>query len=133
MAKIAAVGGSLQSVAMDEPLVSGRGPCALPVNEIAKRTAAYVAAVGASKAAKATGEAPQFGDIEPYPSIPVPVLIEWVKALETHGFKPAFLHLDINVHYVDVHRDVPFAADLRTLARFLHEAGIPFGVIFWSG
>jgi hypothetical protein len=96
MANIAAAGATLQIVAMDEPLVSGRGPCALPVDEIAKRTAAYVAAVRASKEAKTAGEAPEFGDIEPYPSIPVPVLIEWVKALEAHGFKPAFLHLDIN-------------------------------------
>jgi hypothetical protein len=133
MANIAAAGASLQVVAMDEPLVSGRGPCALPIDEIAKRTAAYVAAVKDSKEAKAAGPAPEFGDIEPYPSIPVPVLIEWVKALEAHGFKPAFLHLDINVHYLDVHPEVPLAADLRTLARFLHEAGIPLGVIFWSG
>ena len=63
----------------------------------------------------------------------MPVLIEWVKALEAHGFKPAFLHLDINVHYLDVHPEIPLAADLRVLARFLHEAGLPFGVIFWSG
>jgi hypothetical protein len=133
MANIAAAGATLQVVAMDEPLVSGRGPCALPIDEIAKRTAAYVAAVKGSKEAKAAGEAPEFGDIEPYPSIPVPTLIEWVKALEAHGFKPAFLHLDINVHYLDVHPEVPVAADLRTLVRFFHEAGIPFGVIFWSG
>jgi hypothetical protein len=133
IANIAAANAMLQVVAMDEPLVSGRGPCALPVEEIAKRTAAYVAAVKSSKEAQAAGEGPEFGDIEPYPSIPVPTLIEWVKALETHGFKPAFLHLDINVHYLDVHPEVPLADDLRTLARFFHDAGIPFGVIFWSG
>jgi hypothetical protein len=123
----------LQVVAMDEPLVSGRGPCGLSIDEIAQRTAAYVAAVKASKEAQAAGSAPEFGDIEPYPSIAVPTLIEWVKALEAHGFKPAFLHLDINVHYLDVHPEIPLAADLRTLARFFHDAGIPFGVIFWSG
>src|SRR5206468_8113907 len=64
-----------------------------------------------SKEAQIAGAAPEFGDIEPYPSIPVPVLIEWVKALEAHGFKPAFLHLDINVHYLDVHPEIPLAAD----------------------
>jgi len=133
IASIAATGAALQIVAMDEPLVSGRGPCALPVDEIAKRTAAYVAAVRASKEAQGAGETPEFGDIEPYPSTPVPVLIEWVRALEAHGFKPAFLHLDINVHYLDLHPEIPAAADLRTLTRFLREAGIPFGVIFWSG
>jgi hypothetical protein len=132
MANIAAANAALQIVAMDEPLVSGRGPCGLSIDEIAKRTAAYVAAVKASKEAQAAG-APEFGDIEPYPSIPVPTLIEWVKALEGHGFKPAFLHLDINVHYLDVHPEIRLGDDLRTLARFFRDAGIPLGIIFWSG
>ena len=132
LVNITAAGAALQIVAMDEPLVSGRGPCALPVGEVAKRTAGYVAAVKSSKEA-AAGGAPEFGDIEPYPSIPVPVLIEWAKALEAHGFKPAFLHLDINVHYLDVHPEIPFTADLRNLTRFFHDAGIPLGIIFWSG
>jgi hypothetical protein len=132
MANIAAANAALQIVAMDEPLVSGRGPCGLSIDEIAKRTAAYVAAVKASKEAQAAG-APEFGDIEPYPSMTPPILIEWVKALEAHGFKPAFLHIDINVHYLDVHPEIPLAADLRSLARFFRDAGIPLGVIFWSG
>ena len=132
MANIAAANAALQIVAMDEPLVSGRGPCGLSIDETAKRTAAYVAAVKASKEAQAAG-APEFGDIEPYPSMTPPILIEWVKTLEAHGFKPAFVHLDINVHYLDVHPEIPLAADLRTLARFLRDAGIPLGVIFWSG
>jgi hypothetical protein len=132
IANIAAANAALQVVAMDEPLVSGKGPCALSVDEIAKRTAAYVAAVKASKEAQAAG-APEFGDIEPYPSMTPPILIEWVKALEAHGFKPAFLHIDINVHYLDVHPEIRLGDDLRTLARFFRDAGIPLGVIFWSG
>jgi hypothetical protein len=130
---IAAANAALQVVAMDEPLVSGRGPCGLSIDEIAQRTAAYVAAVKASREAQMAGNAPEFGDIEPYPSITVPTLIEWVKALQAHGFKPAFLHLDINVHYLDVHPEIPLGDDLRSLARFFRDAGIPFGVIFWSG
>jgi len=133
IADVNAAGGLLQVVAMDEPLSGGKAACGISIDEIAKRTAAYVAAVRASKEAKTAGEAPEFGDIEPYPSIPVPVLIEWVRALEAHGFKPAFLHLDINVHYLDLHPEIPVAADLRILARFFHDAGIPLGVIFWSG
>jgi hypothetical protein len=132
MANIAAANAVLQIVAMDEPLVSGRGPCGLSIDEIAQRTAAYVAAVKASKETQASG-APEFGDIEPYPGIAVPTLIEWIKALEAHGFKPAFLHLDINIHYLDVHPEIPLGDDLRILARFFRDAGIPLGVIFWSG
>jgi hypothetical protein len=133
IANIAAAGAALQAVAMDEPLVSGRGACALPVDEIARRTAAYVTAVKSSKEAAAAGTVPEFGDIEPYPGMSVAVLTEWAKALDAHGFKPAFLHLDINVHYVDVHPEIRLADDLRSLARLFREAGIPFGVIFWSG
>jgi hypothetical protein len=44
IASIAAAGAALQVVAMDEPLVSGRGPCALSI-EIAARTAAYAGQV----------------------------------------------------------------------------------------
>lgn len=133
IASVAAAGGRLQVIAMDEPLVAAHPPCTLPFDEIAKRTAAYVAAVKASKEAQAAGVPLEFGDIEPYPGIPAPKLIEWVKALEAHGFKPAFLHLDVNLHYLDVHPEVPFGADLRNLARTLHQAGIPLGIIFWSG
>jgi hypothetical protein len=133
ISNIAAANAALQVVAMDEPLVSGRGPCSLGVDEIAKRTAAYVAAVKASKEAQSAGEIPEFGDVEPYPWINVTTLIEWTRALEAHGFKPAFLHLDIYVHSLDLHPEIPLAADLRTLARFFRDAGIPLGVIFWSG
>src|SRR5438552_6011528 len=49
IANIAAAGAALQVVAMDEPLVSGRGPCALSIDEIAARTAAYAGMVRASK------------------------------------------------------------------------------------
>jgi hypothetical protein len=133
IAAIAAAGAALQVVAMDEPLVSGRGACSLPLDEIANRTAAYVAAVKASKEAQSGGEALEFGDIEPYPSIDVATLTAWIRALVAHGFRPAFLHLDINVHYLDVHPEIRLADDLRSLAGFFHEAGVPFGVIFWSG
>jgi len=133
IANVAAAGAVLQVVAMDEPLVSGRGPCALSIDEIAARTAAYAAAVKASKEAQGSGEPLEIGDIEPYPSFDAPTLIAWVRALAVHGFKPAFLHLDINVHYVDVHPEIGLKDDLQTLARSLREIGIPFGIIIWSG
>src|SRR5436305_1263256 len=98
IANIAAAGAALQVVAMDEPLVSGRGPCALSIDEIAARTAAYVAAVSGSNEAQRFGRPIEIGDIEAYSSTDVVTLIAWLRALAAHGFKPAFLHLDINVH-----------------------------------
>jgi hypothetical protein len=133
IANVAAGGGTLQVIAMDEPLISGRGPCGLSLEEIAARTASYAAAVRASGEAQSSGETIEIGDIEPYPSIDVATLTAWIGALETHGFRPAFLHLDINVHYVDVHPEIRLADDLKALARFFHEAGIPLGIIIWSG
>jgi hypothetical protein len=133
IANIAAAGAALQVVAMDEPLVSGRGPCALSIDQIAARTAAYVAAVKGSSEARGSGEALEIGDIEPFPSFDAPTLMAWVRALDAHGFRPAFLHLDIDVHSVDVHPEIRLADDLRTLKTFFHEAGVPFGIIIWSG
>lgn len=133
IANVAAAGGTLQVIAMDEPVVSGRGPCGLSLEEIAARTASYAAAVRASGEAQSSGETLEIGDIEPYPSIDVATLTAWIGALETHGFRPAFLHLDINVHYVDVHPEIRLTEDLKALARFFYEAGIPLGIIIWSG
>jgi hypothetical protein len=133
IANLAAAGGALQVIAMDEPLVSGRGPCALSVDEIAARTTAYAAAVKTSKESQSSGGVLEIGDIEPYPSIDVATLTTWIRTLAAHGFRPAFLHLDINVHYVDVHPEIRLADDLKALAPFFHEAGIPLGIIIWSG
>src|SRR5437764_13404255 len=127
IANIAAAGAALQVVAMDEPLVSGRGPCALSVDEIAARTAAYVAAVSGSNEAQRFGRPIEIGDIEAYPSTDVVTLIAWLRALPAHGFRPAFLHLDIDVHYVDVHPEIRLKDDLQMLARSIREAGIPLG------
>jgi hypothetical protein len=133
IATLAAAGGALQVVAMDEPLVSGRGPCALSIDEIAARTAAYANLIKASKEVQAAGEPIEIGDIEPYPLPDAATLMTWVRALAARGFKPAFLHLDINVHYVDVHPEIRLADDLRRLNAFFHETGIPLGIIIWSG
>jgi hypothetical protein len=133
IANIAAAGAALQVVAMDEPLVSGRGPCALSIDEIAARTAAYAGMVRASKEAQASAEPIEIGDIEPYPLPDAATVMSWVRALAAHGFKPAFLHLDINVHYLDVHPEIRLSDDLRRLNGFFHEAGIPLGIIIWSG
>jgi hypothetical protein len=130
---LAAAKAALQLVAMDGPLRSGQTRCGLSLEETANRTAAYVGAVTMSKEAGAAGATPIFGDIEPYPATSLATLIDWTRALERHGFKPAFLHLDINLHYVDVHPEIPLDADLRALSSFLHKAGIPLGVIFWGG
>jgi hypothetical protein len=126
-----AAGGAIGYVAMDEPLVGGEDFCKLTLDETARRTAAYVRAVAAYAAAP--GQTVHIGDIEPYPSFGVPKLVQWTQALEGNGYKPAFVHLDVNIHFVDLHPALHGARDLRTLRDFFHREGIPFGVVFWSG
>lgn len=120
-------------IAMDEPIVSGAISCKLSLGEIAARTAAYAHSV---KTAPERGDGrtvPLVGDIEPYPSQGAEAIFRWTKLLEKLGFKPSFFHLDINVHYVDVHPEVDMAGDLKKLSDFFHQESIPFGIIFWSG
>jgi hypothetical protein len=42
-------------------------------------------------------------------------------------------HLDINVHFVDVHPEVHMQKDLQALQAFFRQKEIPFGIILWSG
>jgi hypothetical protein len=92
---------------------------------VARETAAYIRSF--------SGNGPQVGDIEAYPSRSVADLEGWIKALENQGAKPAFFHLDANIHRLDVDRRVDATGDLRELKRFFLAEQIPFGIIFWPG
>ena len=130
---IAAAAGKVDYIAMDEPLLSGTGPCKLSVAETAARTTLYARLVQEGRSNK--GETPllHLGDIEPYPSFSVQDLKDWINALQLQGIKLDFLHLDINVAYVDSHREIRMEQDLVDLSSFMRSANIPFGIIFWSG
>ncbi len=75
----------------------------------------------------------EVGDIESYPTERPADIERWVLALTKRGAKPAYLHLDSNVHFLDLHPEVNVASDFQSLRAFLHSQGIPFGIIFWSG
>jgi hypothetical protein len=128
-----AAGGSIDIIAMDEPLASGRQQCGLTVTEAARRMAAYAHAVLSSDETKAGGGVSLIGDIEPYPFFSVNDLKAWTDDLAANDFTPAFFHIDINVHFVDVHPDVNLKGDLKLLQAFFSRRRIPFGIILWSG
>lgn len=130
---VAAAGGAVEEIAMDEPIVSGTGPCKLSLTETAARTVAYVRVVQAAHIRDGRGVPVAIGDIEPYPSFSVQTLKDWIAALATLDLKPAFFHLDVNIHYVDLHPEVRLDQDLGDLYAFMRASRIPFGVIFWSG
>jgi hypothetical protein len=131
---VSTAGAAVKFIAMDEPMVSGLGACHQSIEETAAKTAAY------AKALLANGNLPTWapglaiGDIEVYPSKNVDQLKQWTLALERDGFKPAFFHLDVDVHDVEVRGPkLHFDADLQALKAFFRTEGIPFGIIFWSG
>ena len=121
LANVAANGGTVRDLAMDEPLLGGES-CGYTLAESASVTADFVRQAGAGA---------RVGDIEPYPRFDAPTLQTWLRALMERGVKPAFFHLDVDRERAtrigaDVERD------LKTLRDFSESAKIPFGVIFWS-
>jgi hypothetical protein len=122
-----AAGGIIRYLSMDEPLRSGMGDCGGTMNDSARKTASYMRRI--RKDELAVG----IGDIEPYPGFSVADLEQWLTVLAQNGADLDHFHLDVNVHYLDVHPEINFAQDLRATRDFLNSRNIPFGVIFWSG
>jgi hypothetical protein len=130
---VRSAGGTVQFIAMDEPLVSGFRSCHLTFEETAARTAAYVKTLLNDPNLSSADRNMEFGDIEPYPSFSIDQLQQWIHALRLSGLKPDFFHLDVDVNDVELHPQIKLAADLHLLQAFLQSQNIPFGVIFWSG
>ena len=132
-------GGSVQFVAMDEPLVSALGlntkVCQLTIQQAAAATARYRLAVLQDHDIRKLGAQPAFVDVEPYPTLSVATVKRWTTSLINQGFKPSALHLDVNVHAID--RSYALQAqlpeDLIDLQAFFKSLNIPFGILFWSG
>jgi hypothetical protein len=127
---VAARGGSVRILAMDEPLLHGgpkpvRMSCDYTPAEAAVETANFVRAV------KADHPEIIVGLTEPYPHYSVAELQDWIVELEGNGVTLPLFHLDVDVERVRVERhDV--IADLRALRDFTEQRGITFGVIFTS-
>lgn len=123
-------GGSVDLLAMDEPLLGGQRPvegraCGYDMEQSAAATVRFLDRVGSARPDLPVGL------IEPYPHYSVEQLKDWVVELETRGASLAFFHLDVDIHRVEVEgQDV--VGDLRALEAFCAERGIPFGVILIS-
>ncbi len=139
MKAVYSAGGKVHFLDMDEPLISALGlnkpVCRLDMDAAAAEVAAYIQSVQADPAVVASGVTPGFVDTEAYPSLNIQRIETWLQALARRGVKPAAFHLDANVNYIDIHPadKARLVADLRELQRYLAQAGIPFGVIIWSG
>lgn len=126
--RIRAAGGTLQVIALDEPwyfghVYSGPNACHLPVEEVARGVAEFVAAV--------REEFPWVlvGDIEPTPQpVSASGLTEWMDAYEAAVGEPmAFLHLDMDWSQSGW-SDLALAVESGGRAR-----DIPVGIIYTGG
>jgi hypothetical protein len=120
-------GGQVDYISMDGALVDGLRDCGDTIETAAAKTASYI------KQLKSQQPNIDVGETEPYPANSVEQIRRWYAALAANGAKPAFFHMDANVHFLDVHPDIDAAAGLRAYRDFFKGQNIPFGVIFWSG
>jgi hypothetical protein len=118
---VAAQGGVVAYLAMDEPLASAAS-CGYETDAAARETARFVRRIRASHPAVVVG------DIEPFPLFDVPGLRAWLSALDANGVRPAFLHFDVD-HGLLARRGEDAAADLRALKALSVERALPFGLL----
>ncbi len=120
-------GGQVDYISMEGSLIDGTRGCGDTVETAAAKTATYIKQL--------TSQLPnvEVGDTEPYPAYSVEQIRRWYAALAANGAKPAYFHMDANVHFLDVHPEIDVSAGLRAYRDFFGSQGIRFGVIFWSG
>lgn len=124
---VAAAGGTVSYLALDEPFLSGQttvcgGPALEPT---ADRLLTY------GRALTQAFPAVRIGVIEAYPSFAPDAFDAMLRLLAARGVKPAFLHVDVDLHALRQGRD-DFARDMRRLQAICHEHGVLFGFIVWG-
>jgi hypothetical protein len=130
VALVAAAGGKVQYVSMDEPYCGGSIKFAsMTATQIEDRVAAYM------KSVNQADPTVQIGDIEPWPAINVPTIEAFINGLIARGTTPAFFHVDLNFGFVNSNPTAAAAmrVDMPALRDFFAQKNIPFGIIFWSG
>jgi hypothetical protein len=123
---VEAAGGAVDDLAVDEALYGGRAYCGLGLEASADELARFAEAVHAARPSV------RIGIIEPFPSLGAGTLKAWVSALRARGFQPGFVQVDVDRHAV-LGEGIDVAAALDDVHDHCRAAGIPFGVILWSG
>lgn len=120
-------GGRVDYITMDGPLIDGTRDCGDTMETTAAKTSSYIKQLTAAVPSIVVGES------EPYPAMPLATIKEWYKALAVDGAKPAYFHMDANVHLLDVRPQINVTSDLRAYRDFFQSQHMQFGMIFWSG
>ena len=127
--RVQRLGGSIYSVAMDEPLSAVRQEIHQPDDYAVEETANFIALV--------REHYPQvlLGDIEPYPSLPAADLVRWIESLEkrlaaSHVRGLDFFRLDVNWAVFIVAKGGSWP-EVKKLERDCRRRGLPFSLIYW--
>jgi len=128
--RIERLGGKIDAIAMDEPLLCVRRDLKKDDAYAVQETANYIALV------RKNFPNIRVGDIETYPSIPLEDHYPWIDALQK---KLAEMHVQgLDFYRLDVNWVVFTASnhgswlDVRTLERACRKRKIPFSLIYWA-
>ncbi len=128
--RVERLGGSIYAIAMDEPLCCAGKEIHKPDDYAVEETARYIALV--------RKHFPQalIGDVEPYPYIPLPDLIQWIEALEkelarmhVHGLD--FFRLDVDWVCFTV-RNQGSWREVKKLEQYCRSRKLAFSLIYWA-
>jgi hypothetical protein len=119
---VAAAGGVVNFLSMDEPWVSGRAKACdgLALDKTADRVTAYMTAVTRARPDV------RIGLIEAYPFSNADQIESMLDLLKTRGTSPAFLHMDVDWHRSGADA---FTRDMKRLAEACKARSLPFGII----
>lgn len=128
--RIQRLGGTIDAIAMDEPLLCVRRDLKEPDEYAVKEIADYIALV------RENFPRIRIGDIETYPSIPLPDHFKWIDALQAelagrHVRGLEFYRLDVNWAEFIVF-DRGNWPDVKKLERFCRQRKLGFSLIYWA-
>lgn len=125
------LGGHIYALAMDEPLCCARNELKKPDAYAVEQTAQFIALV------RTNYPGVQIGDVEPYPSIPLADLIDWIDALQArlrqlgvHGLD--FFRVDVDWVHFTVHTNHGNWMEVKKLENACRSKKLPFSLIYWA-
>jgi hypothetical protein len=124
------LGGRIVALALDEPLSCVREDLKKPRAYAVEETAQFIALV------RRYDPEVRIGDVEPYPSIPLPELIAWIDALQArlaalHVRGLDFFRVDVDwVHFTMGDRGS--WREVKALENACRARKLPFSLIYWA-
>jgi len=128
--RVQRLGGSIHAIALDEPLLCCRAHIHKPDEYAVQETANFIALV------RKNYPEIRIGDIETYPSIPLPDHLWWIEALEQRLAEMGvggldFYRLDVNwAEFVVFDRGT--WPEVKKLEQFCRKRKLPFSLIYWA-